>query len=159
MSKTKTMQWQLISLFLQILIQANFAMQDSAPHWVDVCDGSYLFSEDAKSWFDAVANCELYGSHMLQIDDLSENNCLLEYAHSQEITEPNWWHSGNDIDSEGVYRQADGEYVQWVPSWYGDDPNSGTAGNCLGVRLDTSQYSGKWWDEPCNNNHHYVCEK
>eukprot|EP00092_Neocalanus_flemingeri_P072184 GFUD01088813.1.p1 GENE.GFUD01088813.1~~GFUD01088813.1.p1 ORF type:complete len:154 (+),score=23.23 GFUD01088813.1:82-543(+) len=133
--------------------------QENTPAWADVCGGSFLFSEDTKTWHDAVGNCELYGSHLAQIDTMEKNFCLLEYAHIQEITVAFWWHSGNDLDSEGVYRQFDGKLLQWQPIWYSDDPNGSTGQNCLAVGLDVSAYSGKWIDNGCTNLYNYICER
>merc|ERR1712037_476997 len=114
---------------------------------------------DTKTWYDAKINCELYGSHLLQIDSLTENYCILDYAHKQGKTNT-WWHSGNDIDSEGVFRQADGELIVWTPPFWGyNEPNGGTGENCLVVCLDSNEYAGKWWDAPCTLNYHYICER
>merc|ERR1719341_2724102 len=134
---------------------------EKSPHWVDICGGSYLFSEDTKSWSDAVDQCELYFSHLVQIDSMAENFCLLDYAHAQDVPSVlGYWHSGNDIESEGVYRQGDGELLAWQPLWYnGVEPSGGTAQNCLGVHLATDANSGKWWDDPCNNVFNYICER
>eukprot|EP00091_Calanus_sinicus_P002434 TRINITY_DN12476_c0_g1_i1.p1 TRINITY_DN12476_c0_g1~~TRINITY_DN12476_c0_g1_i1.p1 ORF type:complete len:146 (-),score=21.52 TRINITY_DN12476_c0_g1_i1:3-440(-) len=117
--------------------------QEKSPHWVDVCGGSYLFSEDRKSWADAVDQCELYFSHLVQIDSLAENFCLLEYAHTQGIAAM-FWHSGNDIVSEGVFRQGDGEMLDWQPLWVDEDPNQGTAETVLGCILIYPNMRGKW---------------
>ena len=39
------------SVSLSIIIRLNF--QDQTPSWVNICGGTYLFSEDKKSWFTA----------------------------------------------------------------------------------------------------------
>merc|ERR1712154_214299 len=88
-------------------------------------------SEDKKTWDDAGGICQLFGSHLLQIDNMAENSCLLEYAQKQGVTEAYWWHSGNDIEWEGVYRQADGNLLTWQPLWLGKNPNEGRRANCL----------------------------
>merc|ERR1712013_223067 len=106
----------LSSLSLQLLLVGAEADQDNSPQWVTVCDGSYLFSEDVKNWYDAKDNCELYGSHLLQIDNMAENYCLLDYAQSQGMKVDYWYHSGNDIEREGVYRQASGPVTTMVTS-------------------------------------------
>merc|ERR1712080_79905 len=76
--------------------------QELTPSWVQVCGGTYLFSEDKKSWDDAYGECELYGSHLAQIDGIEENFCLLEYAHTEGLPADWYLHSANDISSEGV---------------------------------------------------------
>merc|ERR1719431_1774717 len=107
---------------LQVLVRAE-PDQNDTPHWVSVCDGSYLFSEDTKNWYDANGNCVLYGSQLFQIDNMAENYCLLDYAQSQGMNVDYWWHSGNDIEREGVYRQADGQPILWTHIWYANNPD------------------------------------
>merc|ERR1712142_162671 len=141
--------------------------QEKVPHWVVVCGGSYLFSEDKKSWNDAGDICELFGGHLAQIDNLAENYCLLDYARSQSLggsswQESCWWHSGNDIEREGVYRQADRELISWTPFWLGEansvtEPDGGTASNCLMVWLSDGYRAGKWSDDPCTKERYYIC--
>merc|ERR1719400_153123 len=137
-------------------------LKDQTPSWVNICGGTYLFSEDSKSWDGAFGECELYGAHLWQIDDLAENFCLLDYAQRMGYN-TYVWHSANDKESEGVWRQADGTLLSWSPWWatYKDDgsPNGGKAENCAGVNLDDSTYAGQWWDEPCSNAAQYVCER
>jgi len=115
----------------------------------------------ATSWFEAKGQCELYGdgSHLAQIDDMTENFCLLEYVNGQEMEGTYYWHSGNDIDSEGVYKQADGEYISWQPIWHAGAPEGSTEENCLGVFLGTYAYSGQWTDGPCTAGLPYICER
>merc|ERR1712142_1354391 len=124
--------------------------QVNTPHWVVVCGGSHLFSEDKKSWNEAGDICELFGGHLAQIDNLAENYCLLDYAQSQSL-EGVWWHSGNDIEREGVYRQADRGLILWTPFWASwpnavTEPDGGTAANCLCVHLSGDYHAGKWGD-------------
>merc|ERR1711970_460934 len=158
-SSEKVLFLVFFSIFsLQLLVSA-VTHKDLSPQWVTVCDGSYLFSEDAKNWQDASDNCLLYGSHLLQIDNMAENYCLLDYAQSQEMTVDWWYHSGNDIEREGVYRQADGEPILWSPMWGSGDPNGGTGSNCLLVRLLGDGNAGKWADDPCTTARRYICER
>merc|ERR1719147_253829 len=153
--------------FLFLLSLQLFAICDQdqvkSPHWVVVCGGSYLFSEDAKSWNDASDICGLFGGHLAQIDNMAENYCLLDYAQSQEMKVDYWWHSGNDLENEGVYKQADGGLILWTPIWArragsgADEPDSGTSQNCLMVHLLGDIYAGKWWNDPCTTAHYYIC--
>merc|ERR1711872_408555 len=139
--------------------------QVKSPHWVVACGGSYLFSEDKKSWNDAGDICELFGGHLAQIDNLAENYCLLDYAQSQSLEDDWYWHSGNDIEREGVWRQADRELILWTPFWAGyangviTEPNGGTAANCLVVYLGGDYRAGKWGDTACTNERYYICER
>merc|ERR1719153_349316 len=148
---------------LSLFIFASSVAQnkEKTPSWVNICGGTYLLSEDAKSWDDAYGECELYGAHLWQIDNLAENFCLLDYSHTMGYN-AGYWHSANDKESEGVWRQADGTLLSWSPWWvtYKDvqgEPAGGKAQNCAGVYLNDDGMAGQWWDEPCTNARHYVC--
>merc|ERR1712004_916513 len=137
--------------------------KDQTPSWVNVCGGNYLFSEEKKSWDGAFGQCELYGAHLWKIDDIAENFCLLDYAHRMGYNRI-YWHSANDQESEGVWRQADGTPLSWSPWWTAPqgmqgDPQGGKAENCAFVHLDDGAYAGQWSDITCNGEYYYVCER
>ena len=82
----------------------SFYLQELTPSWVKICGGTYLFSEDQKSWYcferivhhfivtrpsfiliyafqilksfreDAYGECELYGSHIAQVSSFVQKN-------------------------------------------------------------------------------------
>merc|ERR1712037_712842 len=132
--------------------------QDLTPSWVNICGGTYLFSEDRKSWNDAYGECELYGSHIAQIDGFEENFCLLEYAQTKGLPFDYYWHSGNDILSEGVWRQYDEQMILWGP-WFFDGSNGGRGSNCALIDLSEDTNAGEWADDPCTKAHRYICER
>merc|ERR1712210_29185 len=92
-------------LCLLALVSSVPLSQEKTPSWVDICGGTYLFSEDTRSWESSYGECELYGSHIAQIDNLAENFCLLEYAHTEGLPDDWYWNSANDIMSEGFLQQ------------------------------------------------------
>merc|ERR1719153_733925 len=121
--------------------------KEKTPSWVNICGGIYLFAEDLKSWDDAYGQCELYDAHLWQIDNLAENFCLLDYSHTMGH-HAEFWHSANDKESEGVWRQADGTMLSWSPWWYAGkdwqgEPQGGKAENCAAVHLDETTYAGQ----------------
>merc|ERR1712002_653523 len=162
MGQLKEMQ----PIYLLILLTTASCVplnKEKTPSWVKICGGNYLFSEDVKSWDDAYGQCELYDAHLWQIDNLVENFCLLDYAHTMGYN-GEVWHSANDKDSEGVWRQADGSLLSWSPWWYvpkdlQGSPEGGKAENCAIVSLDESSYAGQWYDWPCTHAFHYICER
>merc|ERR1712203_1339267 len=123
--------------------------QEQTPSWVNICQGTYLFSEDTKSWNDAYGECELYGAHIAQIDSLAENFCLLDYAHTAGLPLNWYYNSANDIMSEGVWRQYDEELISWTPWWYREDTYGGTGRNCGAVYLGETVYAGQWVSFAC----------
>ena len=40
----------------------------------------YLFSEEARPWLEAKAECELYGGWLVDIRSQAEANCLMRYG-------------------------------------------------------------------------------
>merc|ERR1719400_926591 len=101
--------------------------EELTPSWVNICNGTYLFSEDTKSWNDAYGECELYGSHI-----------------AQGFPADKYWHSANDIMSEGVWRQYDEELLSWSPWWFDEEPLGGKERNCGRVALKEDRYAGQW---------------
>merc|ERR1719228_764984 len=108
-------------------------VQDGAvtPHWTSACGTTLLFSEDKKSWDSARGTCELFGGHLVDITSLQMNSCILSHWHQNRLTPYSYWHGGNDIKEEGVWR-----YV-----WR------------------YNKYAGKWSDFGCNSYYYYICEK
>merc|ERR1712012_53547 len=78
-STQTTMKLILATPVIVALASSTPLTRELTPSWVEACDGTYLFSEDKKTWSDAYGECELYGSHLVQIDGLAENFCLLKY--------------------------------------------------------------------------------
>merc|ERR1711908_87841 len=153
---------QKMLLILSLLASASSLplSQEQTPSWVNICSSEYLFSETKISWNDAYGECELYGGHLAQIDSLPENFCLLDYAHTAGLPNGLYWHSSNDIESEGVWRQYDGGLISWTPWWNSkyNDPEGGNAANCGVVFLYDNSDAGKWGDDACLlHANYYIC--
>merc|ERR1711962_555490 len=138
-------------LFLLTAVSdAKLQLQDRAvtPHWEAVCNTSLLFSEDKKNWEDARGECALYGGNLVEIRSMEMNYCILRHAQNKALPGDWYWHSGNDIDNEGVYRHnragdfafLAGELLLWSPIWADGRPAGGKAYNCLQVALQIDNY-------------------
>merc|ERR1712180_501444 len=157
-------------LLLLITVVSAVPIQDRAvtPHWVKICNTSLLFSEDSKTWEDAQGNCELYGGSLVQIRSMEMNYCILDYAETKALPAEWYWHSGNDIDKEGVYRYnragdfppIAGDLILWSPIWAVGRPNGAKSENCLLVSLSSDGYAGQWADTSCTSPlRRYVCQR
>merc|ERR1719370_1284192 len=109
-------------------------LQDGAvtPHWTPACGTSLLFSEDKKSWDSARGTCELFGGHLVDITSLQMSSCILSHYHQKGLPGGWYWHSGNDIKEEGVWRyNTYGDLINWTPIWnsISDEPNGGRSQN------------------------------
>merc|ERR1712098_206215 len=131
--------------FLLLLTVVSAAkLQDKAvvPHWEAACNTSLLFSEKLETWEEASGECELYGGNLVQIRSMEMNYCILRHAHDKALPAYWYWHSGNDIDEEGVYRY-----------------NGGRSCNCMVLGLSSGENAGLWADIPCNSLRRYICQR
>merc|ERR1712126_184542 len=152
-------------IMLPLLLLLTIVSADTAvtPHWVKVCDTSLLFSEDKKNWEDARGECELYGGRLAEIRSMELNYCILNYAQTKGLPIDRYWHSGNDIDREGVYsfnRAKDFTHLDlilWSP--VRDFGYGGKSENCLLVYLSSDERAGPWADDACTFGHRYVCQR
>merc|ERR1711890_217792 len=153
----------MILVGLLVTVVSAVTIQDKAvtPHWENICGTSLLFSEEAKTWDDAQGFCELLGGNLVDIRSMEMNYCILNHAYHKALPQTNYWHSGNDLDVEGVYRyNRHGDFMNWTPIWYGaEDPNGGKYANCLDVHLTTDTQAGKWGDSDCNSAFRYICQR
>merc|ERR1712126_118519 len=145
-------------LFLFTSSDSAALNKERTPSWVNICGGTYFFSETMEypwsTWNDAVLKCEQLDSHLLQIDNLAENFCLLEYANTK-VYQTQSWHSANDIRSEGVWRQGDGTLLSWTPFWnqaVRAEPAGGTNENCGAIDWNAydGENAGKWLVSYCD---------
>merc|ERR1719228_2049209 len=136
----------MIAVFFLLSAAAAVAVnvQDGAvtPHWVVACGTSLLFSDDKKSWDAARGTCELFGGHLVDITSLQMNSCILSHYHQKGLPSNDYWHSGNDINEEGVWRYNNpGGLINWIAMW-GTGPSGGRSENCLYIALTNDKYAG-----------------
>merc|ERR1711976_398907 len=129
----------------------------SAPRWESLCDKGhkYLFSEETVNWNDAREMCQLLGGYLARIENRHENNCILAFAQTNQL-HTYWWHSGNDVDIEGIYKMDNGSEMQWVSNFCYMD---GAKYDALLIRTYNDVYARCWQDYPISHGAHYICEK
>merc|ERR1712089_57228 len=164
-----TITMLLVLLLLPIIFAASLEENGGGvtPHWEAICNTSLLFSEDKKNWEDAKGECELFGGNLVEIRSMELNYCILRHAHHKGLPVDWYWHSGNDIDDEGVYRYnragdfppIAGDLILWSPIWYNGRPESGESQNCLIFYLTRDKYAGQWNDGLCTWALRYVCQR
>merc|ERR1719153_1995600 len=135
----------MIPVILLASVVSAVSIQDVAvPQWEDACNTRLLFSEDMKSWDDARGTCELFGGNLVDIISLEMNYCILTHAQRKGVPAGWYWHSGNDINVEGVWRYNNpGDLILWTPIWYDGNPNGGRSENCLHISLSNDAIAGK----------------
>merc|ERR1712133_290014 len=164
-----TITMLLVFLLLPAIFAADLEENGGGvtPHWEEICNTSLLFSDDRKSWDDATGFCELFGGNLVEIRSMELNYCILRHAHSKALPADWYWHSGNDIDDEGVYRYnrggdfppIAGDLILWSPIWSGGRPSGAKSENCLEVALKSDGYAGQWDDVSCTTTRRYVCQR
>merc|ERR1712168_46442 len=104
-----------IGTFLFIAIFSNYGKANvninsrkGGPEWEDLeCERGYkyLFSDLEVTWQDAIAECTLYGGHLVDVTSQQEHNCLMRYGISQNFN--SWfWIDANDQASRGTWVHA-----------------------------------------------------
>merc|ERR1712126_155855 len=174
-SQLSTLGSQLIQIQeqVEVLRQKNVErVAGVTSHWEEICNASLSFSEDTKSWSDAGELCELLGGNLVEIRSMEMNYCILLHPQLKGLPVDWYWHSGNDIDNEGVYRYnragdfppLPGDLITWSPLWvdwegdHSDEPNGGQS-QCLMFSLSSDDRAGKWADQPCTYGLPYICQR
>merc|ERR1711976_954529 len=94
-----------IIIMLSLLLISSFLLavqcsNTTLPEWKDLeCQPGhkYLFSDIEHNWEDSMGECELYGGHLVKINDLKEYNCLLRHGY-KEIEYDCFWTDGKSVD-------------------------------------------------------------
>ena len=97
--------------------------------------------------------------------------------HFQGLVAGWYWHSANDIKSEGkhqlinirniihltfqsgVWLQYDETPISWTPWWITNEPDGGNTHNCAHVNLGGDENAGKWSAYICTESYHFICER
>merc|ERR1719348_751845 len=143
-------------------------LQSKQPSWVELeCQpgSKYLFSDDLLIWEEARARCGLYNGWLVDIQDVHEQNCLMEYALTTDgIGDIAYWTDANDFEITGVWKHASSDTeVKFFGSKSITCYNEGKWGPGIGnaILFYTSSnhpYSGIWCNTPSTSAFHYICE-
>merc|ERR1712110_690138 len=133
-------------LFLLASTSSVPLSQEHTPSWVKICNGTYLFSEDTKSWNDAYGECELYGGHIAQIDGLAcltmhtKRDFLVVCTGTAQMISCQKGFGGNTTRS---------------PWWSVQQPAGSKEQNCGRIFLSEDHFAGQWATDPCTTAYHY----
>merc|ERR1739841_33380 len=151
-------------IFLSFLFCLGAQALGALPEWKDLeCEKGhkYLFSEIKHNWFEARGECELYGGWLVQINDLTEFNCLMRHGVAEE-TQTWYWTDGNDVENTGVWTHA---YDNSDVTFFGQRINCCTAdycphgGDALNVLVGGDKRSrGNFCDWDTSTVRNFICE-
>ena len=119
-------------------------------------NSTYLRILQEKSWFDARDFCLSQDSHLVDLDDMQENEFVLRLPEKNagEFWLKKFWIGLNDLQAEGVFVNSRGDRPSFL-NWNNDEPNdAGNGEDCTEVRL-----YGNWNDISCSYLKPFVCEK
>ena len=139
----------------------------------------YLFSEEYRTWDDALSECNLYGGWLADIGSIWEQNCILRYGKSQNFQ--SWYWIGGILslktnmvlkqkclahspDRSGVFvYEHTNEDVSWFgPKWScGDntwiDARGGDAFE-IGIHANNAADHGRWCDSEKTSQKSFICK-
>merc|ERR1712126_642539 len=149
-------RYSIMNNFINFVISLLFPLASSDGVWLNLeCETGhkYLFSSNAMTWSESVAECALYGGWLLDINSIQEQNCIVRNIRNHGTT--TWYfHDGNDLENEGVYRHkrhgAEMAYVHW--NWRDTEEQTiiprGDNYDVLAIGGFTDHRSGAWKDFP-----------
>ncbi|XP_053407165.1 perlucin-like protein [Mercenaria mercenaria] len=124
--------------------------------WMTHENSCYHFSHDTEDWIDAVAACKILGGHLVEIDDATENQYLVNQAKLINSKE-SFWIGLNDLQEEGSWVWVDSNEAVSYTNWYPGQPdNEASNENCAHLN---PVYNDLWNDKECYSLLNYICEK
>jgi len=158
------MYYRNIIVFLFYPISITTDELDRFPQWQDLkCEQfKYLFSEEYRTWDDALAECNLYGGWLADVGSIWEQNCILRYGKSQNFDD--WyWMGAHSPDRSGVFvYEHTNEDVAWFsPRWScGDDYIHARGGDAfeIGIFTNEPRDHGRWCDSEKNGEKKFICK-
>lgn len=112
----------------------------------------YLMCLDAVPFAVARDICEVFGAHLVTIDNAAENSLVGNLSWSVHPTR--YWIGANDLIQENVWEWVDGSpviYSAWAPG----EPNNSGGEDCVHINWSAI---GAWNDLPCGHDQPFVCE-
>ena len=129
---------------------------DGADDCLATTDGvhDFTFCGDARSWSDAAAACAGIGAHLVDVEDVAENDWLWAQVQAISPTVP-WWLGYSDTAVEGTFTW-DGGATSPYTAWRAGEPNDYDANE------DCARWivggGGAWADADCTLAQPFVCE-
>uniref|UniRef100_A0A8C4Y8W8 C-type lectin domain-containing protein n=1 Tax=Gopherus evgoodei TaxID=1825980 RepID=A0A8C4Y8W8_9SAUR len=118
--------------------------------WTFFQDRCYFHSCSLGTWDTANRSCASLGALLLQVTSLAEQAHIVA-----SMKAPSFWMGLTDQALEGAWMWVDGTHSAANASyWQTGEPNGRQKENCALARQD-----GHWYDAPCTEQHHWVCEK
>jgi hypothetical protein len=113
--------------------------------------GTYAYCIEARSFYDAEADCMNQGGHLVSFHDFAAYQEVANQASALKMGE--YWIGFNDQGLEGTFVWTDGTPSDFT-NWNGGEPNDyGSGEDCA-----EATPGGSWNDLDCNAGLQYVCK-
>ncbi|XP_071138518.1 perlucin-like protein [Mytilus edulis] len=122
--------------------------------WIVFGGHCYYIGPDKKTLEDSETDCQRKGSHLVKIEDASENLWLQNVMIEKNIDKLRI--GAHDIVQEGTWRWIyDDTFVDFT-NWGNNQPNNYRNQDCAEL---LKSFSYRWNDVSCTSLLQYVCEK
>ncbi|KAK2871164.1 hypothetical protein Q8A67_023691 [Cirrhinus molitorella] len=107
----------------------------------------YFISSEKKSWSESRQDCKDRGADLIIINNKEKQDLVKQMSVDKYV-----WIGLTDIDVEGKWKWVNGSSLT-SGFWNLVEPNGHRGENCV------VSYTSKWYDYPCNDPFHSICEK
>lgn len=109
----------------------------------------YVLYTTATDWFNAQANCQSFGGELMSITEQFENDIGGSLAQNRGR-----WLGARQ--TAGPWLWEDGSDFTLYENWQLGEPNG--SGSCLRMGNQSGGAVQWWYDAPCGESNHYLCE-
>ena len=116
------------------------------------------------TWFDARAECDLYGGWLVQINSQEEYNCLMRHGTGANLDDT-YWTDVNDVGNTGVWTHAfDDSAVSFYPPRVlchctDNQPGCSNGGDVYILSFENDRHvRGNYCDRSSSQASKFICE-
>ena len=129
----------------------------SCDAWRSFNNHCYLVVRETKTRDEALANCVIRGSYLLEINSAEEWELVRDELVGEYIGEF-FWIGATDREKAGEFVFEKSNLDVADSYWYSGEPDNPVGdGNC--VLLGRMMYDAYLYDTGCDSDRHFVCEK
>ncbi|XP_062576550.1 perlucin-like protein [Saccostrea cucullata] len=131
-------------------------MSSCSEGWMQYLDHCYLLRTTPTSWDNAILQCQSLGSYLVEIETKEEDEWIRKIG-ALEIPSVNGiWTGGTVFGNEHSFIWNNSKKELNYTNWEENEPNNyGGNEDCLVIIVP----DGNWYDEICDKQYQFVCEK
>ncbi|XP_062587630.1 perlucin-like [Saccostrea cucullata] len=152
----------IISLALATYLDIRYAEAYCPDNWREFSGDCYLFlTHLPMNWQSAWDYCAHRGAKLVEIEDVSEDNFIIQNAKDFHIGDC-FWLGGSDAELPGVWMWSTSRTMLMYTNWAPGEPNHHQSDNehCLDLLYYAGYNDAYFWnDEYCTRLCHPICEQ